>query len=566
MANTATKKQWALAIISLFVLFGIIAAVFTMKTNSQATSTENQGQMVDFASIMKDTSKQLKFQEEVEKNLLAELKSGAYSFNEPLVVVDPYNQSPLTALSLFISVEPLNISIHVEGVGNLSDIDFTFDGYKTEHIIPIYGLYPDKINNVTLTSKDKNGKSNQVVLKIKTQPLPKNLGDNIVLTDLTHENKYQGGLNFTDGTSNITAFDAYGEYRWYLKGKYCCPVNYDFSGRFIVAKGESLKGDVLFYEINPLGRIFRVLYSPYGVHHDIEVFKDRNLLVTGCDGETIDDFIYEINTQTGQIENKLDLKTVLQRSRKGFETLENADWFHNNSITWVKNTNEIIISGRHQSTVAKLSWPDGKISWILSSHDNWLQIFEKYLLSPIGPSFEWQYNQHAVEILPDYDNDPGTIDILLFDNGNQRFRDNKELQRAIRNNEIVEPDLYSRIVQYRINEKEKTVEQIWQYGKEMGKILYSPTRGDVDLLSNGNILAIFDVETDASTSANYIEISPNSEIVWQAQAISKKANGLLLEYKVDRMAIYNADANNLLIGDPVNNLIPREVLNKYGIY
>ena len=314
MANTATKKQWTLAIISLFVLLGIIASAFIMKANAQIASAENPGKTAAFASIMKDTIKQVKFQEEVETNLLAELKSGAYSFNEPLVVVDPYDQSPLTALSLFTSAEPLNISIHVEGKDKLSDIDFTFDGYNTKHIIPIYGLYPDKVNNVTLTSRDKNGKTNQVVLKIKTQPLSKGLSDIIILTDLPQRNKYQEGLNFTyDLNGNKTAFDINGEYRWYLKDNYLLAGTYHFNNRFIVAKGEYHKGDVLFYEINPLGRIFRILYSPYGLHHDIEVFKDNHLLVTGCDGETIEDFIYELNTQTGKIENTLDLKTVLQQ-------------------------------------------------------------------------------------------------------------------------------------------------------------------------------------------------------------------------------------------------------------
>jgi arylsulfate sulfotransferase len=567
MANSATTKQWILAIISFFVLSGIGISGFLMRVDTRISVAGNQGQAAAFVSIMSDTIKQVKFQEEVEKNLLAELKSGVYSFDKPLVVVDPYNQSPLTAVLLFVSAEPLNISVHVEGKDNLSDIDFTFEGYNTEHIIPIYGLYPNKVNKVTLTCKDNNGKTSRVVLKIETQPLPKDLSDIIILTDLPWRDAYQAGLNFSyEINGNTAAFDAHGEYRWYLRDKYLLSCNYHFNNRFIVAKGEALKGDVLFYEINPLGRIFRILYSPYGLHHDIEVFKDNNLLVTGCDGETVEDFIYEINTQTGKVENMLDLKTVLQRSRKGLETLDNPDWFHNNAITWVKNEDAIIISGRNQSTVAKLSWPSGKIDWILSAHDNWLPMFEKYLLTAIGPSFEWQYNQHEPEVLPDYDNDPDTIDILLFDNGNQRFRDDKELQRAIKNNEVIEPDLYSRIVHYRINEKDKTVEQIWQYGKEMGKILYSSARGDADLLANGNRLALFFVEADTSASANYMEVSANSEIVWQAQAISKKASGSLLEYKAERMSIYSTDANNLQIGTPVINLIPDEILSKYGKY
>jgi hypothetical protein len=77
---------------------------------------------------------------------------------------------------------------------------------------------------------------------------------------------------------------------------------------------------------------------------------------------------------------------------------------------------------------------------------------------------------------------------------------------------------------------------------------------------------LFFVEADTSASANYMEVSANSEIVWQAQAISKKASGSLLEYKAERMSIYSMDANNLQIGAPVINLIPDEILSKYGKY
>ena len=571
MTNTATKKQWILGILSLLALIGIVVSALVIRLNTHSVSIANSSQTTDFASIMKDTFNQIKFQDEVDKNLLKELKSGAYSFDEPLVVVDPYDQSPLTALSVFTSTEPINLSVHVEGKDKLSDIDFTFDGYNTENIIPIYGLYSNKVNNVTLTSKDKNGKTKQVVLKIKTQPLPKDLSDIAIQTDLPQKEKYQEGLNFTYGINNKKiAFDVSGEYRWYLKDEYSVAANYNLNNKFIFAKTEKKSGDVVFYEINPLGKIFRILYSPYGLHHDIEVFKDNNLLVTGNNGDTVEDFIYEINTQTGKIENTLDLKTVLQSSRKGLNDIERTDWFHNNDITWEKNKDTIIVSGRHQSAVVKMFWPSGKIEWILSVHDNWSPMFEKYLLTPTGPSFEWQYNQHTPQILPDYDNNPNTIDVLLFDNGNQRFRDDLELQRKIKNNEVVEPELYSRIVHYRINEKEKTVEQIWQFGKEWGKKLYTSSMGYANLLANGDRLALFDVKIDSSDATSvkevsYMEVSENSEIVWQARAMSKKVDGSVQDYRVERMDIYNSDANNLQIGTSVNNLIPREILDEYGI-
>ncbi|MFI3270970.1 MAG: hypothetical protein R3Y11_02550 [Pseudomonadota bacterium] len=49
------------------------------------------------ASLQKKIQKQA----EVDAMLLAELQSGAYTFEEPFVFVDPYNQSPLSAIALF---------------------------------------------------------------------------------------------------------------------------------------------------------------------------------------------------------------------------------------------------------------------------------------------------------------------------------------------------------------------------------------------------------------------------------------------------------------------------------
>jgi arylsulfate sulfotransferase len=305
------------------------------------------------------------------------------------------------------------------------------------------------------------------------------------------------------------------------------------------------------------------------VHHDIEVYKG-NLLITGANGETKEDFIYELDYETGQVVNTLDLKTVLQRSRQaGYVALENPDWFHHNTITWDESDDTIIISGRHQSTVAKISWPDGEIKWILAPHYGWLPMFEKYLLTPIGEGFEWSFQQHAPEILPDLDGNPETIDILLFDNGNQRFAVDPEIQRAITAGEISKPELYSRMVHYRINESDMTIQQIWQFGKEYGNTLYSSAHGDADLLPNGNRLGVFDVEpdphNDTHNNGTFFEVTGDSGIVWSAQAVSSFSSGVHVEYKLERKAIYHREANFLDIGGLVINLIPQEILKYYGL-
>ena len=228
---------------------------------------------------------------------------------------------------------------------------------------------------------------------------------------------------------------------------------------------------------------------------------------------------------------------------------------------------DILISGRVQSAVVRLAWPTGTIDWILTPPQGWSMMFRKYLLDPVGTGFEWSHNQHAPEILPDQDGNPDTLDILLFDNGNERFALDAELQRRIRNNEIAPPERYSRLVQYRIDEKNRTIEQIWSYGKEEGESLYADARGNVNLLANGTILGYF---ATGSESVEYhaitIEVDREDGVVWQAMAASRDADGMLEEYRTTRMEIYNITANELQIGTPVLDLIPQEVLDRYGLH
>ena len=86
--------------------------------------------------------------------------------------------------------------------------------------------------------------------------------------------------------------------------------------------------------------------------------------------------------------------------------------------------------------------------------------------------------------ITDSDNNPDTIDLLLFDNGQSKS--------YYEENTVKAPDNYSRAVIYRINEVNRTVEQLWQYGKELGSGAYATFLGDADFLpETGNVNIAF---------------------------------------------------------------------------
>lgn len=518
-------------------------------------------------NLFKTVMEQLEQQKAVDKALQAELERGNYTFDEPLVVLDPYDESPLAALIMFQTETATRVEITIPGDDEDTGAIHTFEELVTRHVVPVYGLYPDQVNTITLKLLAEDGQTlaeNRV--EIETEPLPDWL-DCIILTK-SYQGDYARGLNYIQGACfEKFAFDKDGAVRWFRNDQdLIYGADYAYAGhRFMMAKvsaGEG-EGDAAIIETDRLGKIYNLYYSPYGVHHDISSIPNGNLLVTGSHGQTVEDFIYEVDIKTGEITHTLDLKTALQRTR--FDSIQ--DWCHNNSVVYDESDGSIIISSNIQCTVAKLTWPEGQIKWLLSDPVEYMPRLQSYLLTPVGEDFEYSYNQHHATILPDYDHNADTIDILLFDNGRTRFDRDKELQRAISAQEIVTPENYSRLVHYRINEKQMTVKQIWQYGKERGEELYAFGRGSAQLLENDNIMGFFDKQNDpqndVAVSGNVVEVDAQGDLVWDAEILRKGKRGNYIGYRAFRFPIYFPDDTEFDIYTEGRNAIPQAIQEEH---
>ena len=518
-----------------------------------------------FDQLSTEAKNTLAEQQKVDALLANELNANTYTFENPLIIINPYGNSPLTALALFETEEPATISVRVPGKTEVTDVTFDFPDYKKHHIIPIYGLYPDILNMVEITSVRENGATISAVLELQTEPLPKPISDLTIITDLRRPDLYQDGFNFCFFQKR--AYDAEGYIRWYLNDfTFLQAQQTNYNGHLLLTKGSLHHGATLIYEMDYLGRIYNVYYSPYGAHHDIFALENGNLLVTGSDIEAFEAIIYEIDKTNGEIITLLDFSEILPRTRIISPYFNNEDWLHINSIVSDGDGN-IVVSGRNQSAVLKLSWPEGKIDWVFSFHDGWPEMFKKHLLKPIGDNFEWPLCQHNPTILPDYDNNSDTIDILIFDNGIDRFSLNKELQRKILRGEATTPELYSRIVHYRINEKTRTVQQIWQFGNELGKTYFSQLGGNAELLSTGSFFAAFPginqikqvsgtEETIYNTSC--FEVSKSGEIIWESYIADKTGSIWGGEYRTVRATIYTDRDNDYSLDIIPNNFVPEK--------
>jgi arylsulfate sulfotransferase len=216
--------------------------------------------------------------------------------------------------------------------------------------------------------------------------------------------------------------------------------------------------------------------------------------------------------------------------------LASNDWLHMNSIVYDPSDRSIIVSCKAQSAVVKLSYPGMQIKWILGPQDNWSQKYQPYLLKPVGNNFDWFWSQHHATL---YSPDPSgnLVDLLLFDNGNYR-----SFSLA---NAYPPSEWYSKMAHYRIDEAARTVELVWEYGRERGPAIFSAARGSAYHLANGDVLGTWGdiykdaqgnpADTDSATGSEetkIIEVDPSTNaVVFESSAAAET-------YRAMRLGMY----------------------------
>lgn len=416
-------------------------------------------------------------QYEAEQAFLAEFAAGNYTLNSPLVKLNPYLMTPLTAVILFETPAACEVTITVLGKEPAGNISHTFPASK-KHILPIYGLYADYENTVEIVLSN-GGKS---TVNIQTEPL---LDGVPVATSMDTTPEYMGNnLIFLTAAmrSMPVAYDYKGDIRWYANKNFAFDLKRMPNGHLLIGTERLVKMPYFttgLYEMAFSGKVFKEYQIPCGgYHHDQFVMEDGNILVLTFDfySGTVEDVCVLLDKDTGEILKKWDYKKVLpQYPVAGSGSQDEHDWFHNNAVWYDKKTNSLSFSGRHQDAVINLDYETGELNWIIGDPEGWPEDMQKYFFKPVGDlsKFDWQYEQHACVVLPDGD-------IMLFDNGHYR---SKNPEKRIPNSQN-----FSRGVRYRINTEKMEIEQIWQYGKERGSDFFSPYICNVEYYDEGHYM------------------------------------------------------------------------------
>ena len=169
------------------------------------------------------------------------------------------------------------------------------------------------------------------------------------------------------------------------------------------------------------------------------------------------------------------------------------NWAHVNSIDYDEADDSIIISSRHQSAVVKIG-RDKEVKWILAAPNGWSTKFRDKILTPVDKDgnplkcrlgkceggFDWTWTQHTAWKIDEMSKGD-VIYVSVFDNGDGRAFTQPENPK----------EKYSRAVVYKIDQKKKTVQQVWEYGKDRGFELYSAVTSSVEYQKDKNSLLVY---------------------------------------------------------------------------
>lgn len=471
-----------------------------------------------------------------------EFKVEGATIDEPNIYLNPYGISPLTALITFETESAVSPKVTIKGKDNLTTYSHTFES-TTEHYLPIYGLYADTENEVTIEYEGV-----KKTITIKTEALPE---DMILPNDVTADkSKLSNDLYFFTPSSNgyTVAYDVNGDVRWYLNIHAIWEINRLDNGHLLVSTERLINSPYYMtglYEIDLLGKIYKEYSLEGGYHHDYFEMENGNFLVASdnfaSDEGTVEDYIVEIDRNSGEIVKRFDLKDILNEEDGKSENWSEYDWFHNNSVWYDKNTNSITLSGRHQDAVINIDYDTGELNWIIGDPTNWSEDYQKYFFTPVGDDFEWQWSQHAAMITPE-----GYV--FIFDNGNNKSKNKDEYVPASKS--------YSRGVMYKIDTEKMTIEQVFEYGKERGSDFYSPYISDVDYLAKDHYIIHSGgiVYVDGENSNQPAGFSENTTLV--SDTVELLNNKVVFEitlptnnYRVEKMSLY-ADEETFTLTTP----------------
>ena len=482
-------------------------------------------------------------------------KGLAHLITSESLILNPTGYTPLSAELKLQTTQAVQVELEIVSRNDDEEnLVHRFEETGTSFTLPVLGLYASHSNTLRIRFYD----SGNQLLGEETRPVdtPQLLQELPTIDVRVNTGRKKPGMNLVSyfGHTNNELpqipfiFDQYGHIRWYANMD-AHPV---LGNLFYDAGVERLKNGNLYFgdgrsgrlvEMDMLGRVVNEWPLPgYSFHHNVLELPNGNLLATvnkhGL--PTVEDHILEIDRESGVIVQVWDLRQSLD-SRRRIWSSNSRDWFHANGLTYDEEKDAIIVSGRVQGTV-KLS-RNNELIWLLAPHRGWNRSgdgtdLKTKLLQPLDANgmpitdsrvlegfsdhseFSWAWYQHAPKLTPQ-----GTL--FLFDNG-----DNRHYQGQ---------PVFSRAVEYRIDEEAMTIQQVWEYGRERGHTTYSSIVSDVDYHQDENTVVFMPgANYENGPNGKTIEVDYTSKDVVYEAVIRNDGSAMygIMFHRIERLPVY----------------------------
>ncbi len=385
-----SKKKIGIVLVVLLILILIILSCwygFKLKEEKEYISKYFQDKDTTVA-IRDEITLQLDKAEEIKKIL----NQDSYTFDNPYLLVDPYGVSPLTALIIFQTSDDVAIEV------SINDVKVTKMEASKIHSIPIYGLRAGVMNKVTLSM---NQQTKDVMIDRSDVILPnldvEQVNPNVSIAD----ELYFLSISLGNGTS---AYDGNGNIVWRLNGNASLDIEFLKNGHMYLSNGaasgvmESYDG---FYEVDYFGKIYKNYSLANGYHHDLISLEDGSVIVIGgSDSNTkafVGSFIYQINVESGEILNSLELYDLFKDIDEEFADNLLDKNIQVNSVYYDEKSKEMVLSLRGINTVLSVNFDSKKLNWIFADPSFYSQPFQKYLLQ-VTDNSRYPKGQHTATL------------------------------------------------------------------------------------------------------------------------------------------------------------------------
>lgn len=469
------------------LLWGMLFVVFLILLLGRLLNNKNEI-LFSEKDVYKYNVNYEKLQNEVIKEIKEDISNNEYTLNSPMVLLDPFGNSPLTALIVFDTLEETKVFVYINSV-----FVTTMESDK-EHIIPIYGLVENKDNEVRLVLENGLEKT----LNIKTDKI-----DSIFKYQYNGVNNSNNSL-FINSPRGKFSLDGFGKVNWYMdNSNYEMEVTSD-------KKIYLLDNYNRLVETDFMGQVTRMYYVDLmGNNHQLVMLDNGNMMAIDSSFS-----ISEINYETGEVVKVVDLIEILMDVDPEIDITKSVVYM--NHFQYVEEDNTILISIRGLDTIIKYDLSEKKIIWMITDNEIFSSKFSNYKLNLVGDG-SYFVGQHTPYMKENY--------LYVFDNNNCYFNNTNEFSSLGKSSAII----------YEINGMD--IREIYRYKSDLSSGWYGNfyQYDDSRLINFGSV-----IDHSEGNYSKVLELDENDNLLWE---LTTDYNNILI-YQANKDKFYNEETKN----------------------